>query len=101
VNKKDLRSRYWRKSDSLPEGDLHHHKGCEFFNIHICTCGLMLDMSQLKADPASVLVRYPAMLKWHSGAIACAQKFFGDSKLPPPPPDRCGHGFLNCNACGY
>ena len=36
--------RYFRKVVAYPEGAIVHHGDCSFFNIDICTCGLLHDL---------------------------------------------------------
>lgn len=97
MNKTELRRRYWRKSDSLPKGDLHHREGCEFFNYHICTCGLLLDLSGLRSDPKKALIRYPAMKECQDQALSRAQRYFGSEPLPRWMTSP--HGVICCVCC--
>jgi hypothetical protein len=36
-----LLQRYFRKVMAYPEGHVVHHGDCDFFNIKVCTCGLL------------------------------------------------------------
>lgn len=46
--------RYFRKTQSRPEGGVEHHGDCDFFNIKVCTCGLHHD---LKPAPPELVDR--------------------------------------------
>lgn len=41
--KLQLKQRYWRKT--IDGEGLRHHGDCQFFDIQICTCGLLHDIS--------------------------------------------------------
>lgn len=40
-----IHSRYFRKVMGHPDGAIVHHGDCQFFNIKICTCGLLHDLN--------------------------------------------------------
>lgn len=48
--------RYFRKTIAHPEGSVCHHGDCDFFNIKICTCGLLHD---LRVDLEKAAELYP------------------------------------------
>ena len=46
--------RYFRKTQSRPEGGVEHHGDCDFFSLRVCTCGLHHD---LKPAPPELVDR--------------------------------------------
>jgi len=52
-----LVQRYFRKTIAHPDGHVNHHGDCDFFNIKVCTCGLLHSLMVL--DPEIVKRHYP------------------------------------------
>lgn len=53
-----IRDRYFRKVAAHPDGAVVHHGYCQFFNIKVCTCGLLHDLVSI-SDGALVESLYP------------------------------------------
>lgn len=52
-------ARYHRKTDASPSGTVTHHGDCWFWAVHICTCGLLHDMTYFSNDTESLNEVYP------------------------------------------
>lgn len=39
-----ITQRFFRKTIAHPDGSVVHHGDCDYFNIKICTCGLLHDL---------------------------------------------------------
>ncbi len=52
-----IKARYFRKTMANPDGAIGHHGDCHFWDIKICTCGLLHDL--LQADQEEVAKIYP------------------------------------------
>lgn len=48
--------RYFRRTKSQPEGGVGHDGDCDFFNIRVCTCGLL---HELMPSPEKAGELYP------------------------------------------